>query len=182
MFAQPGSTWASARDIRATVLIETILAAFEMDEILTSSATTGRPELRALDYIFSVIKGSATSGFRPRGPALITMTTHFMRSYSLLAIRTCHRRHRDRRHGGADPAEGPGGERAGARWCADKGQAATPRWHVGARSGKELAYRVRRRARGRTRSRLRDDVDVVAATCSTSGPKGPITEERPGRT
>lgn len=83
-----------AGTIRATVLIETILAAFEMDEILyelrehAAGLNCGR-----WDYIFSFIKR-----FRKRPEmvlpdrAQVTMTTHFMRSYSLLAIKTCHRR------------------------------------------------------------------------------------------
>lgn len=83
-----------AGTIRATVLIETILAAFQMDEILyelrhhAAGLNCGR-----WDYIFSFIKR-----FRNRSEmvlpdrAQVTMTTHFMRSYSLLAIKTCHRR------------------------------------------------------------------------------------------
>jgi malate synthase len=82
------------RTIRATVLIETILAAFEMDEILYEL----RDHIAGLncgrwDYIFSFIKK-----FRNRPDfvlpdrSLVTMTTHFLRSYSLLAIQTCHRR------------------------------------------------------------------------------------------
>ena len=80
--------------IRATVLIETILAAFEMDEILfelrdhSSGLNAGR-----WDYIFSVIKK-----FR-RHPEMIlpdraqvTMTVPFMRAYAELLVRTCHRR------------------------------------------------------------------------------------------
>jgi len=80
--------------IKATVLIETILAAFEMHEILWEL----RDHIVGLncgrwDYIFSFIKK-----FRSRPEfvlpdrAQVTMTTHFMRSYSLLAIQTCHRR------------------------------------------------------------------------------------------
>jgi malate synthase len=80
--------------IRATVLLETILAAFEMDEILyelrehCAGLNCGR-----WDYIFSFIKK-----FRSRPEfvlpdrARVTMTAPFMRAYSLLAIRTCHRR------------------------------------------------------------------------------------------
>jgi malate synthase len=80
--------------IRATVLIETILAAFEMDEILyelrqhSAGLNCGR-----WDYIFSIIKK-----FREHPEmvmpdrAQVTMTTHALRSYSLLAIQTCHRR------------------------------------------------------------------------------------------
>ncbi len=80
--------------IRATVLIETILAAFEMDEILyelkdhSAGLNCGR-----WDYIFSCIKRFRNKPeFILADRALVTMTTHFMRSYSLLCIRTCHRR------------------------------------------------------------------------------------------
>ena len=80
--------------IRATVLIETILAAFEMDEILyelrdhSSGLNCGR-----WDYIFSFIKKfrSRPSWVLP-DRALVGMGEHFMRSYSLLLIQTCHRR------------------------------------------------------------------------------------------
>jgi malate synthase len=79
---------------RATVLIETILAAFEMDEILhelrehSAGLNAGR-----WDYIFSVIK---KLGHRPefvlpdRGD--VTMAVPFMRSYCELLVKTCHRR------------------------------------------------------------------------------------------
>ena len=80
--------------IKATVLIETILAAFEMDEILyelrehSAGLNCGR-----WDYIFSFIKKFSVD---PQSVlpdrAQVTMTTHFMRSYSKLAIKTCHRR------------------------------------------------------------------------------------------
>ncbi|WP_284980848.1 malate synthase A [Arthrobacter sp. efr-133-TYG-118] len=81
--------------IRATVLIETITAAFEMEEILfelrdhASGLNAGR-----WDYIFSVIKN-----FRTRGPrfvlpdrAQVSMTQPFMRSYTEQLVRACHRR------------------------------------------------------------------------------------------
>jgi malate synthase len=80
--------------IKATVLIETILATFEMDEILyelrdhSAGLNCGR-----WDYIFSFIKkfaGDPTVLLPDRGQ--VTMATHFMRSYSKLAIKTCHRR------------------------------------------------------------------------------------------
>lgn len=80
--------------IRATVLIETILAAFEMDEILfelrdhSAGLNCGR-----WDYIFSFIKKfrNYPDHILPdRGK--VTMTTHFLRSYSQLVIKTCHRR------------------------------------------------------------------------------------------
>jgi len=80
--------------IKATVLIETILATFEMDEILyelrehSAGLNCGR-----WDYIFSAIKKFRDiPDFILPDRAQVTMTTHFMRSYSLLAIKTCHRR------------------------------------------------------------------------------------------
>ncbi len=80
--------------IRATVLIETILAAFEMDEILfelrdhAAGLNAGR-----WDYIFSIIKK-----FRARDDmilpdrAQVTMTVPFMRAYTELLVATCHAR------------------------------------------------------------------------------------------
>lgn len=80
--------------IRATVLIETILAAFEADEILyelrdhSAGLNCGR-----WDYIFSFIKKFRT---RPEfvlpDRSLVTMTTHMMHSYSKWIIKVCHRR------------------------------------------------------------------------------------------
>jgi malate synthase len=80
--------------IRATTLIETLLAAFEMDEILyelrdyAAGLNAGR-----WDYIFSAIKV-----FRSRADttlpdrAQVTMAVPFMRAYSQLLVKTCHRR------------------------------------------------------------------------------------------
>lgn len=83
-----------AGSIKATVLIETILAAFEMDEILnelkehSAGLNAGR-----WDYIFSVIKKLRNHPeFLLPDRALVTMNVHFMRSYTRLLIRTCHRR------------------------------------------------------------------------------------------
>jgi malate synthase len=80
--------------IKATVLIETILATFEMDEILyelrdhSAGLNCGR-----WDYIFSVIKKlHHNPRFILPDRSQVTMTTHFMRSYSLLTIKTCHHR------------------------------------------------------------------------------------------
>jgi len=80
--------------IKATVLIETILAAFEMDEILyelrehSAGLNCGR-----WDYIFSIIKKfRAHPEWLMPDRAQVTMTVHCMRSYSLLTIKTCHRR------------------------------------------------------------------------------------------
>jgi malate synthase len=80
--------------IKATVLIETILAAFEMDEILyelrqhSAGLNCGR-----WDYIFSAIKKfHQIPEYIFPDRAQVTMTTPFMRAYSLLLIKTCHRR------------------------------------------------------------------------------------------
>jgi len=80
--------------IRATVLIETILAAFEMDEILyelkdhSAGLNCGR-----WDYIFSFIKKFRhRPGFVLPDRARVTMDRHFLKSYVDLLIQTCHRR------------------------------------------------------------------------------------------
>jgi malate synthase len=81
--------------VRATVLIETVTAAYEMEEILyelrdhASGLNAGR-----WDYLFSIVKN-----FRDCGPRFVlpdrnsvTMTAPFMRAYTELLVRTCHRR------------------------------------------------------------------------------------------
>jgi malate synthase len=80
--------------IKATVLIETILAAFEMDEILyelrehSAGLNAGR-----WDYIFSCIKKFRRDrDFCLADRAQVTMTAPFMRAYALLLLKTCHRR------------------------------------------------------------------------------------------
>ncbi|HEX5724198.1 MAG TPA: hypothetical protein VFX98_01960, partial [Longimicrobiaceae bacterium] len=80
--------------IRATVLIETILAAFEMEEILfelrehAAGLNAGR-----WDYIFSIIKKFSSRGdFVLPDRAQVTMTVPFMRGYAELLVKTCHRR------------------------------------------------------------------------------------------
>ena len=80
--------------IRATVLIETITAAFQMDEILyelrehSAGLNAGR-----WDYIFSVIKKFRNNpAFVMPDRGQVTMARHFLHSYSLLVIKTCHRR------------------------------------------------------------------------------------------
>lgn len=80
--------------IKATVLIETILAAFEMDEILyelrehSSGLNAGR-----WDYIFSCIKKfKLDKEFCLADRAKVTMTAPFMRAYALLLLKTCHKR------------------------------------------------------------------------------------------
>ena len=133
--------------IRATVLIETIPAAFEMDEILyelrdhSAGLNCGR-----WDYIFSCIKKFRNKrDFLLADRALVTMTTHFMRSYSLLCIKTCHRRNIFAMGGMAaqipvknDPKAN---EEAFAKVRADKEREATrwSRWNVGRASGNGAA-------------------------------------------
>jgi malate synthase len=80
--------------IRATALIETVVAAFEMDEILyelrehSSGLNIGR-----WDYIFSCIKKfRADRNFCLADRSQVTMTAPFMRAYALLLVKTCHRR------------------------------------------------------------------------------------------
>jgi malate synthase len=84
----------SRGSIRATVLVETVLAAFEMDEILyelrehSAGLNAGR-----WDYIFSCIKKFKDQpGFLLPDRAQITMTVPFMRAYTELLVRTCHKR------------------------------------------------------------------------------------------
>ncbi len=80
--------------IKATVLIETVLATFEMDEILyelrehSAGLNSGR-----WDYIFSCIKKFRKDPhFILADRNLVTMTAPFMRAYALLLVKTCHRR------------------------------------------------------------------------------------------
>ena len=80
--------------IKATVLIETVLAAFEMDEILhelkdhSAGLNIGR-----WDYIFSCIKKfRSNKSFCLADRAQVSMTAPFMRAYALLLVKTCHRR------------------------------------------------------------------------------------------
>jgi malate synthase len=80
--------------IKATVLVETILAAFEMDEILyelrehSAGLNAGR-----WDYIFSCIKKfKLDTDFCLAERSKVTMTSPFMRAYALLLLKTCHKR------------------------------------------------------------------------------------------
>ncbi|MFJ3708157.1 malate synthase A [Streptomyces sp. NPDC090053] len=81
--------------VRATVLIETITAAYEMDEILyelrdhASGLNAGR-----WDYLFSIVKNFRDGGAKFVLPDrnLVTMTAPFMRAYTELLVRTCHKR------------------------------------------------------------------------------------------
>ncbi|MEU3301795.1 malate synthase A [Streptomyces sp. NPDC006678] len=81
--------------VRATVLIETITAAYEMDEILyelkdhAAGLNAGR-----WDYLFSIVKNFRDGGAKFVLPDrnAVTMTAPFMRAYTELLVRTCHRR------------------------------------------------------------------------------------------
>lgn len=93
LFAQE-ALGVSRGTIRATVLIETLPAAFEMDEILyelrehSAGLNCGR-----WDYIFNFIKCFRNHpDFVLPDRGQVTMTSHFLRSYSQLLIKTCHRR------------------------------------------------------------------------------------------
>ena len=84
----------SRGSIKATALIETVLAAFEMDEILyelrehSAGLNIGR-----WDYIFSCIKKfRANRDFCLADRSQVTMLSPFMRAYALLLVKTCHRR------------------------------------------------------------------------------------------
>ena len=173
--------------IRATVLIETIPAAFEMDEILyelrdhSSGLNCGR-----WDYIFSCIKRFRNKrDFLLADRALITMTTHFMHSYSLLCIKTCHRRGTFAMGGMAaqipvknDPKAN---EEAFAKVRADKEREAND-GHDGtwvAHPGMvQLALDAFNAIMPQPNQidRKRDDVNVTAKDLLDFGPSGPITE------
>jgi malate synthase len=173
--------------IRATVLIETILAAFEMDEILyelrehSAGLNCGR-----WDYIFSFIKK-----FRNRPEFLlpdrgsVTMDRHFLRSYADLLIRTCHRRGVHAMGGMAAqiPIRGnpQANELAMARVKADKAREANAghdgTWiaHPGLADIAIEAFDAVMSGPNQV-ARLREDVHVTAADLLRV-PEGAITEE-----
>jgi malate synthase len=173
--------------IRATVLIETIPAAFEMDEILyelrehSAGLNCGR-----WDYIFSCIKKFRNKpDFLLADRVLITMTTHFMHSYSLLCIKTCHRRNIFAMGGMAaqipvknNPAAN---EEAFAKVRADKEREARD-GHDGtwvAHPGMvQLALDAFNAAMPQPNQidRKREDVNVTAEDLLAFGPSEPITE------
>ena len=174
--------------IRATVLIETILAAFEMDEILyelrehSAGLNCGR-----WDYIFSVIKKfRSRPDFVLADRAQVTMTTHFMRSYSLLAIKTCHAR--DAHAIGGMAAQIPikndpvANEEALAKVRADKEREANDghdgTWvaHPGLVPIALEAFDAVMKGPNQI-DRKREDVDITARDLLTFVPEGPITEE-----
>ena len=175
--------------IKGCVLIETILAAFEMEEILyelrehSAGLNCGR-----WDYIFSCIKKfRRDADFVLADRALVTMTTHFLRSYSLLAIKTCHSRGAHAMGGMAaqipiknDPEAN---EAALAKVRADKereaGDGHDGTWvaHPGLVSIAMDAFDAVLGDKPNQVDRQRPDVHVTAADLLTFEPDGPITEE-----
>ena len=175
--------------IKATVLIETIVAAFEMDEILyelrdhSAGLNAGR-----WDYIFSCIKKLRSNrDFCLADRALITMTTHFMRSYAELLIRTCHRRNAHAMGGMAAQIpvkndEAANGE-AFAKVKADKEREASlghdGTWvaHPGLVPVALDAFDRLMKEPNQIASRKRTDVRVGAADLLRFEPEQPITEK-----
>ena len=173
--------------IKATVLIETIMAAFEMDEILyelrdhSAGLNCGR-----WDYIFSIIKRlRGHSDFLMPDRAQVTMTAHCMHSYSLLAIKTCHRRGAPAIGGMAAqiPIKGDpeANEEAFAKVRADKKREAED-GHDGTWVAHPGLVAVAREQFDEYMpgpnqiERQRDDVEITAADLLTV-PQGTITEE-----
>ncbi len=173
--------------IKATVLIETIMAAFEMEEILyelrdhSAGLNCGR-----WDYIFSCIKKFCNlPDFVLADRSQVTMTTHFMRSYSLLAIKTCHKRGAHAMGGMAaqipiknDPAandEALGKVRVDKEREARDGHDGTWVAHPGLVPIAKAAFDAVMTQPNQIDKQL-DDVEITAADLLNFGPRGPITE------
>ncbi len=174
--------------IKATALIETVLAAFEMDEILyelrehSAGLNIGR-----WDYIFSCIKKfRARKDFCLADRARVTMTAPFLRAYALLLIKTCHRRNTFAMGGMAaqipiknDPAAN---DAALEKVRADKLREATDgcdgTWvaHPGL-VGIAKAIFDQHMPTPNQIHRRRDDVNVAAPDLLDFEPEKPITEE-----
>jgi malate synthase len=174
--------------IKATVLVETILAAFEMDEILyelrehSAGLNAGR-----WDYIFSCIKKfKRDEHFCLANRATVTMTAPFMRAYALLLLKTCHRR-------GAPAIGGmsalipikndeQANEKAMAGVRADKARDAGDGYdggwvaHPGLVSLAMEEFRKVLGDRPNQIGKLRPDVNVAAADLLNFQPEQPITE------
>ncbi len=175
--------------IRATVLIETLLAAFEMDEILhelrdhSAGLNCGR-----WDYIFSCIKKLRNQrDFCLADRALVTMTTHFMKSYALLLIKTCHRRNIHAMGGMAAQIPVKNDEAANAeafaKVKADKEREASQghdgTWvaHPGLVPVALEAFNRLMPTPNQIATRKRDDVKVAASDLLQFEPETPITEK-----
>ena len=174
--------------IRATVLIETILAAFEMDEILyelrehSSGLNAGR-----WDYIFSAIKKFKNDkAFCLADRGQITMTVPFMRAYALQLLKTCHRRNAPAIGGMSAlipiKSDAAANEKAMAGVRADKARDATDGYDGGwvAHPGLvPLAMEEFVKVLGDRPNQIgkqRDDVQVTAKDLLDFRPEAPITE------
>ncbi|HEV8644689.1 MAG TPA: malate synthase A [Burkholderiales bacterium] len=173
--------------VKATVLIETILATFEMEEILyelrehSAGLNCGR-----WDYIFSCIKKfQKQKDFILADRHLVTMVSPFMRSYSLLLIKTCHKRGTFAMGGMAaqipiknDPTAN---EAALAKVRADKDREANDghdgTWvaHPGLVTIAKEAFDKVMKTPNQIHKK-RDDVNVIAKDLLNFQPKGPVTE------
>jgi malate synthase len=173
--------------IKATVLIETLPAAFEMDEILyelrdhAAGLNCGR-----WDYIFSCIKKLRCGDFVFADRAFVTMTSPFLRAYCQLLVKTCHRRGAHAMGGMAaqipiknDPAAN---QAAIAKVVADKereaGDGFDGTWvaHPGLVGVAKEVF-DRRMPRANQLDVKRDDVRVKASDLLEFAPQAPITEK-----
>ena len=177
------------KTIKVTVLIETIVAAYEMDEILyelrehSAGLNCGR-----WDYIFSCIKKFRNNkDFCLADRALVTMTTHFLRSYAELLIKTCHRRNIHAMGGMAAQIPVKNDEAANAeafaKVKADKEREATyghdGTWvaHPGLVPVAKEAFDRLMPGPNQIASKKRDDVRAGAADLVKFEPETPITEK-----
>ncbi|MEP7182859.1 MAG: malate synthase A [Betaproteobacteria bacterium] len=175
--------------IKATVLIETILAPFELHEILYElRAHSAGLNCGRWDYIFSCIKKFRNNkDFCLADRALVTMTTHFMRSYAELVIQTCHRRNIHAMGGMAAQIPVKGDEKANAEAFAkvkiDKEREATyghdGTWvaHPGLVPVALEAFDRLMPGPNQITTKRRDDVRVTAADLLKFEPSAPITEK-----
>ena len=174
--------------VKATVLIETILAAFEMEEILyelrehSAGLNCGR-----WDYIFSCIKKFRTQkDFILADRGQVTMTSPFMRAYSLLLIKTCHKRGAFAMGGMAAQIpiknDAAANDAALAKVRADKDREVTDghdgTWvaHPGLVGIAKEAFDKVMKTPNQIHKK-RDDVQVAAKDLINFQPKGPITEQ-----
>jgi len=173
--------------VKATVLIETILATFEMEEILyelrghSAGLNCGR-----WDYIFSCIKKFRNQkDFILADRHLVTMVSPFMRSYSLLLIKTCHKRGTFAMGGMAAQIpiknDTAANEAALAKVRADKEREASDghdgTWvaHPGLVAIAREAFDKVMKAPNQIHTK-RDEVNVSAKDLLNFQPKGPVTE------
>jgi malate synthase len=173
--------------IKATVLIETVLAAFEMEEILyelqehSAGLNAGR-----WDYIFSCIKKFRNDpNFVLADRSHVTMTSPFMRAYALLLIKTCHKRAAHAMGGMAAQIpiknDATANEAALAKVRADKDReagdgydgtwVAHPKLVIVAKTSFDAVMPTPNQIH-----RKRDDVAVKATDLLAFGPEKPITE------